>query len=195
VSSGSAPLEHDFSRCGVTSAAKVKLAANAAVVLRDPVVCVSGFALLPAPASPASAETVVTFGDGVTAASFTLPALGALYNDSPAVIDRAMVSDDREGVWITVIPKYDNTPLYAVLWDARNPGGDPIIEKFKASPPIAQHRIEAKGVFWVEVFLGTDPLYRCFPSKTCDVVGPVYGFVSNGTEVGGSFRVSPFGGS
>ncbi len=193
VSAGDAPLKHDFSQCGVTSAAEVDLPAHGATVLRDPVVCVHGFALLPAPAAPAVAESVVTFGDGVSMASFTLPPIGALWNDDPAVLDRVMVSDGREGIWLTLLPEHE-TPFYVVLRNAEDVGADPVIEKFRASPPIGQYRVEAQGVFRVEVYLGTDPLYRCFPAQSCaGVFGNVYGFGSNGTPLGGSMRVSVFG--
>lgn len=193
VTSGGSPLVHDFSRCGVTSAAKVSLPANAAQVLRDPLVCVDGFALLDTPAAPASAETVVTFNDGANAASFTLPALGVLPFDAAFKVRRPVVSDDYEGTWITVVPTYDRTPIFVVLWNALDHSAPPIVETFKASPPIGQHRITAKGTFWAEVSIGTDPTYRCFPSKSCDVYGAVYGFVSSGTPIGGSLRVSAFG--
>jgi hypothetical protein len=190
VESGDAPLVHDFSLCRVTSAAKVSLPAAAAQVLRDPLVCADGFALLPAPPAPAIAETIVTFNDGTSSASFTLPALGVLPADVALKVRRPIVSDDVEGSWITVIPTYDRTPLYVVLRDARDVDAPPIVETFKASRPITQHRIEARGVFWASIAVGTDPTYRCFPSSTCSVYGDIYWFASTGTPAGGSFRVS-----
>lgn len=191
VSVGSdVPLTHDYSQCGVSSAAKVILAPNGAAVLRSPLVCGGPFPLLP---STGRDETVLTFDDGTNSASFTVPPIGAIYDDEPAILKRPLIHDDAEGAWITVAPEYDDTPLFVVLWSATSNAAEPIIERFRASKPVAQYEIKARGVFWAEVFLGTDPSYRCFPSKTCAIYGSVYGFGSSGTLRGGSVRVSPFG--
>jgi hypothetical protein len=193
TTAGEVALTHDYSECGTLSAAKITLPAGGANVLRKPVVCVYGFAMLDAPAAPASAETVVTFNDGMTAASFTIPAVGALYDDTPAQLARPLIVDAEEGSWITVIPQYNDTPLYVVLRNAANLAAAPVIETFRAKLPITQYQVQASGIWWAEVYLGTDPTYRCFPAKTCEgVYGAVYGFGSTGTTQGGSVRISPF---
>jgi len=219
TTAGSEPLDHDYSICqSGPSGARVELAAGAAALLRNPVACVNGFALLPAPkprcASEVnalrrrrqnslvdaevscidpSAEAVLSFDDGVTTASFTVRPIGALYGDAPVIVGRPLVSDEKEIVVVAVFPRYESTPIYLELQDARSLMYLPVLEKFKASPPVAQHVLEAKGVFWIRVLLGYDDFYRCWPG-TCEAWGNVYGFVANGTPIGGSMRVMAFGG-
>lgn len=187
------PLEHDFGLCGVgPSAGHVAIAAGGAEVLRQfgPHACISGFALLDVPAA-AEAFTVLSFA-GEHRSSFVLGPIGAIDADE-AVTVGPLISDVTEGSWITVFAVYPDTPVYIVLRDARGVAPD-IVEKFKASPPVTQYRLQAPGLFFADVSLGTDPLYRCFPSQSCASYGPLYGFASSGDERGGTFRSWPFGG-
>jgi len=190
-----APLHHDYSQCASgPSGAVVNLDVGGAMFIRDigSVTCVDGFKMIDAP-STGKAVTFVYFNDGASTSSFEIPPLGALYNNDPAVISKPMVSDDEEGIWVTVLPAFPDTPFYVTLQDSRSATFLPIVEKFKASPPIAQVRIAARGSYRLSVSLGTDPLFRCFGAPSCAVYAPVYGFVSNGAESGASVRVSVFG--
>jgi hypothetical protein len=194
ATSGATALQHDFSRCQTgPSGAVVSLLPGAAELLRNvgPWACAGSFGLVPAPAPPAAAETIVAFDDGAHSASFTLPSLGALHGNDPVHIARPLVSDVVEGAWVTVIPTFDGTPVYIELQDARSLH-EPAVERFVARKPITQYRIQAQGLFWVRVSLGTDPRYRCFPSLSCDVYGLVYGFAHSGADTGASVRVSAF---
>jgi hypothetical protein len=189
VIAGEDPVEHDFSRCASgPSGAVVRLPAGGATILRNAgvAICASGFALIDAPEG-ATSLSVIRFDDGASRVSLPLPPIGALAGDGYVRVGPLIV-DDEEGAWITVFAAYPGTPILVRLIDAENPLSAPIVEKFKASPPVTQYAIAARGIFFAEIFLGVDFTYRCWPGASCDVFGSVYGFASSGSADGGNFR-------
>lgn len=134
--------------------------------------------------------TVLSFNDGATRSSFTLPPVGSIDATRSAIVG-PVISDDVEGAWVTVFPSKAGTPVWLIVRDA----GDLATsrwETFKADPPVTQYRLVTRGISIVEVKIG-DPWFGCLPMIDCSVYGDVYGFASTGTPDGGNFRVFAFG--
>jgi hypothetical protein len=133
--------------------------------------------------------TVLSFNDGGTRSSFTLPPVGSIDATHSAFVG-PLISDDVEGAWVTVFPERAKTPIWLVVRDA----GDLSKRKwetFYADPPVTQYRIQTPGISIVEVKIG-DPWFECLPYVDCTVYGSVYGFASTGTPDGGNFRAFAF---
>lgn len=189
------PITLNFSLCGVgPSWAIVTVPPGGANIARSIGVasCIPPFTIFAAPPSTVKAESIITYDDGKDRSSFTLGPVGALFGDEVIRVG-PLVSDDQEGSWLTFFPLVANTPVLVTLYDATGSGAPPRTELFRVSKPVGQHRIAAKGVFWVEIQLGygIPAPYGCWP-LVCSDYGLIYGFASSGTPAGGSFRAYPF---
>lgn len=152
----------------------------------------SPFLLLTIPPPTVTAKTIISFRYGQDRNSFTLPPIGAVAGDQVVTIGPCN-SDDFEGCYLSVFPIKADTPFLVRLRDARGEAPDRV-EMFKASPPVEQYRIQAKGLFWLDVQLGVGipAPYGCWPEASCDVYGEVYGFGNSGSPDGGNLRPYPF---
>jgi len=162
----------------------IPLVPNGAAYVRDVAYtyfCGGGeFQLFPLPAG-ADIATVLSFDDGKTQSSFTLPPIGAITNTTPQRCG-PIVNDGEEGTWITVFPSRE-TPMTAEVYDGA--GKFVARELFDVKPPVSQYGLVTPlRVGFVLVKIGW-PGFDLYP--------PVYGFVNSGTPRGGNFRVFPFG--
>ncbi len=123
--------------------------------------------------------TVLSFDDGATRSSFSLPAIGAI---SSSQRFGPIVSDSEEGTWITTFPK-QATPITVEVYDGN--GAKVATELYETGIEVNQYQVKARvSVGFVVVTLGW-PGFTGYP--------PLTGFVSSGTHRGGNFRAFPFG--